>query len=283
MKILKYFIIITMASFIAASCNKRNELTPDQNRTGNLKLKFDHIVGAKKLQLNTGEYRNEAGELFTVNMLNYFISNIKIGKADGTVYIVPQDESYFLVDASVAESQFINIKVPEGDYTTLTFVLGVDSIRSTMPIEHRTGILDPGGDHHSAGMYWSWNSGYIFFKMEGNSSSIDLVGDPTGQQRYRYHIGGFGGYDSPTINNIKVIEIDLSQAGTANVRDGMSSDVHLFVDLLRVFNGSTTVSLANNPTVMFGDFSVHIANNYQEMFVHDHTHNFEKVNESHHH
>lgn len=277
MKAFNYLILSVLTVLSFGSCSKNDGPEPDQNLTGNLQLKFDHIVGSKKLQLNTGEYINAAGEQFTIDQLKYYVSNVKLHTANGGEYVVPQDESYFLVDASVSESQFVDIEVPEGDYTRLTFIIGVDSLRSTMPVEARTGVLDPAGDHHSGGMYWSWNSGYIFFKMEGRSPAIDLAGDPTGQHRYRYHIGGFGGYDAPTINNIKTVSIDLSRAGTANVRNGLSSNVHLFVDLSKVFSGSTTVSLVEHPTVMFGDYSQFIANNYQAMFVHDHTHNFESI------
>ena len=277
MKAISHLILFCTTILLCTSCSKEGGPAPDQSRTGNLQLKFDHIVGGKKLQLGTGEYTNGHGELFTIDLLKYYISNIVLHDAAGGEYVVPQDESYYLVDASAVESQFVNIEVPEGDYTQLTFIIGVDSLRSTMPIDHRTGVLDPAGDHLSGGMYWSWNSGYIFFKMEGRSPAIDLTGDPTGQHRYRYHIGGFGGYDTPTVNNIKTIEIDLSRAGTANVRSGLSSNIHLFVDASKVFNGATTVSLAAHPTVMFGDYSQVIANNYQTMFAHDHTHNFETI------
>jgi len=281
MKAYQYLIVFTLGVLSFTSCSKNEGPAPDQQLTGNLQLKFDHIVGDKKLQLSSGEYTNTAGELFTVDLLKYYVSNVKISTADGRTYTVPQEESYFLIDASVTESQFVNIEVPEGDYTQLTFLLGVDSLRSTMPVEDRTGVLDPAGDHNGGGMYWSWNSGYIFFKMEGQSPAVDLEGDPTGQHRYRYHIGGFGGYDAPTLNNIKTVSLDLSRAGTANVRQELSSNVHLFIDLAKVFNGSTTVSLAENPTVMFGDYSAFIANNYQAMFSHDHTHNFEPLNGTH--
>lgn len=77
----------------------------------------------------------------------------------------------------------------------MSFILGVDSLRSTKDLSERTGVLDPtaaGGD-----MYWSWNSGYNSLKMEGTSRSLPMGGD------FMYHIGGFGGYSSATINNIK--------------------------------------------------------------------------------
>nr|MBP7558509.1 hypothetical protein [Chitinophagaceae bacterium] len=97
--------------------------------------------------------------------------------------------------------------------------------------------------------------------------------DPTGQRKFRYHIGGFGGYSAPTISNIKTITIDLTASGNAQARAGRNSNIHLMVDVLKAFNGPTTLSIGANPTVMFSDYSVNIANNYVSMFYHDHTEN----------
>jgi hypothetical protein len=183
---------------------------------------------------------------------------------------VPQDSSYFLIKESEPDTRFARVKVPEGNYTSVSFLLGVDSLRSTMDISKRTGVLDPSGGMDD-GMYWGWNSGYIFLKMEGTSPQAPL--DPTGVRKYRYHIGGFGGYSAPTINNIKKITIDLNSRGIAQVRTNRSANVHLMVDISKVLSGTTNVSLANNPQVMFSDYSVNVANNYASMFVHDHTEN----------
>ena len=66
------------------------------------------------------------------------------------------------------ESQEVVLKnIPAGDYNQITFTIGVDSLRSTMDVSKRPGVLDPAQGHD--GMYWTWNSGYIFFKMEGIS------------------------------------------------------------------------------------------------------------------
>jgi hypothetical protein len=203
-------------------------------------------------------------------LLKYIVSNFKIKKADGTSYTINQDSCYFLIKESDPSSRFAKLKVPEGDYTSLTFTLGVDSLRSTMDISKRTGALDPSGGMED-GMYWGWNSGYIFLKMEGTSAQAPV--DPTGNRKYRYHIGGFGGYSAPTINNIKSITIDLTARGIAQVRSNKQANIHLFADISKVLSGTTTVSIAANPQVMFSDYSVNIANNYATMFTHDHTEN----------
>ena len=118
-------------------------------------------------------------------------------------------------------------------------------------------------------MYWSWNSGYIFFKMEGTSTAAPE--DPTGNRRFRYHIGGFGGYSARTINNIKTITLDLSKAGTVKVKKGRNATIHIKADILKTFNGASNLSIAAHPSVMFSEYSVNVANNYSKMFFHDRT------------
>ncbi len=254
-----------------ASCKKEGK-EPEFNRNdlAPLSIEFDNIVGGTNLYLNSTTYTNAAGEDYAISLLQYYVSNIKVYKADGTEYVVPQDCSYFLIKEGDVASGSALVNVPEGDYSRLVFTLGVDSLRSTMDVDRRTGVLDPASGMDE-GMYWGWNSGYIFFKMEGLSAAAPV--DGSGQNKFRYHIGGFGGYSAPTINNIKEISIDLSQAGVAKVRKERKSNIHLMADIAKVMNGPTILSIAANPTVMFSEFSANIAANYATMFSHDHTEN----------
>ncbi|WP_439487911.1 MbnP family protein [Algoriphagus sp.] len=265
------------AILILSSCIKE-EPGIDLTKTGEFSIEFDSIVGEETFGLEPRQYTNAKGEVFSIRTLQYFISNIKLYTESGEEYVVPQEDSYFLVQAQDRSTRFTKVRVPEGDYTRVSFVLGVDSLRNTKPVEERPGVLsfDPSQGHEGGGMYWGWNSGYIFFKLEGTCDLIsdDQQGDPTGNKQFKYHIGGFGGYSAPTINNIKEISLDLNQGGIAQVREGLRSNVHLFVDVMNVFNGQHTFSIPQHPNVMFSDFSVNIANNFPGMFTHDHTENF---------
>ncbi len=261
-------ILIIAGAFIlmSASCKKTTGSLYNSNVKAPITLEFDNIVGGADLQLNTGSYTNESGEQFKVSMLRYFVSNIVLTNVNGSKYIVPQDSSYFLIDESKPSTLKTSIKIPEGEYSKLEFVLGVDSLRNTKDLSQRTGVLDPTGE--ASGMYWSWNSGYIFFKMEGNSPSSKLTNNV-----FQYHIGLFGGYSTPTLNNLKNISIDLTQRGIAKVKTGKTPNVHLLVDVSKVFNGTNKVSISANTVVMASAFSAKIADNFTSMFQHDHTEN----------
>jgi hypothetical protein len=251
---------------VFTSCQKEDVGQFDTNLKAPMSVEFDNIAGSEDLQLNTGSYSNAAGETFNVAKLKYYVSNFVVTKTDGTLYTVPQDSCYFLIDESDAGTHEPVLKVPEGEYKAISFVLGVDSLKSTKDISERLGVLDPtsvGGD-----MYWSWNSGYVFLKMEGTSSSSTSMGGT-----FMYHIGGFGGYQTPTINNLKTITLDLTARGMPQVKSGKETNIHLMVDILKLFNGSSNISIAAHPMSMFDDYSPVIANNYTAMFKHDHTEN----------
>ncbi len=263
---MKKYIIIVLAVTTFAACKK--DKTPEYNIgiKGELSVEFDNIAGSSDLQLNTATYTNALGESFKVTKFKYYVSNFVLTNTSGVTYTVPQDSCYFLIDESDASTHEAVLRIPEGEYKTLTFTIGVDSLRNTKDVSERTGVLDPAGT--ASDMYWGWNSGYIFMKFEGTSPVITGMGNA-----FMYHIGGFGGYSSPSPNNIKVITLDLTTRGTAKVKQAKGTNIHLMADVLKIVNGATNISFASLSMVHAIAPGVPLANNYTAMFVHDHTEN----------
>jgi len=264
---LSLYISVLFFATILVSCDGPQTVV-DPNAKGSITIEFDNVVGARDLALNTGTYQNASGESFTVSKLNYFISNIKLLRVDGSSYTVPQDSSYFLVREADAASQEVKLNnVPTGEYSGIQFVVGVDSLRSAMEKSKRKGVLDENtGPTNEEAMYWDWNPGYIFLKLEGTSPAAMA---PTG--KFYYHIGGFGGLTAKTLNNLRTAKVDFG-GKRAIVTDKLTPEVHLMADILKVFDGSTKVSIAKNGMVMFTDYSKFIADNYVNMFNLDHIH-----------
>ena len=261
----RIFIPVAALALALTACKKDNAPAYNKQLKAELSVEFDNIAGETDLQLNSGTYTNASNEPLTITKLKYYVSNFVLTNNDGTVYTVPQDSCYFLIDESDESTHEPVLEVPEGEYKTVSFTVGVDSLKSVKDISKRQGVLDPTAD--GGDMYWGWNSGYIFFKMEGTSAAAAMGGT------FMYHIGGFGGYSSPTINNLKTITLDLTARGTPKVKTGKQTNIHLLVDILKMFTGSSNVSIAENSMVMFSDYSVNIANNYATMFSHDHSEN----------
>jgi hypothetical protein len=257
-------LIIAVAIIGFSSCKKDNGSPYDSNVKAELSIEFDNIAGSSDLQLNSASYTNSSGENFIVTKLKYYVSNFVLTNVNGSVYTVPQDSSYFLIDESDEETHEPVLHVPEGEYKTLQFTLGVDSNRSTADEGDRTGVLDPSGE--AADMYWDANRGYIFFKMEGQSAA-----SATGN--FAYHIGGYGGPATPVINNIKTISLDLTQRGVPQVKSGKETNIHLMIDVLKMFDAVNTIGITAHPVVMFEPYSTTVAGNLPAMFNHDHTEN----------
>lgn len=262
------FLSVFIISFALVSCNDDDEPTVDPTTKGSLTIEFDNVVGDRDLALNTATYKNAAGENFTVSKLNYYVSNIKLLMADGSSYVVPQDSSYFLIREANAESQEVTLNnVPAGEYTGVQFVVGVDSLKSLVDPSKRTGILATAtGPTNEEAMYWDWNPGYIFLKMEGTSDSAKSANG-----KFYYHIGGFGGRTDKTLNNLRTVKVDFG-GKKAIVTSELSPEVHLMADVLKIFNGSTQLSISKNTSVMFENYSKNIADNYVNMFNLDHIH-----------
>lgn len=227
-----------------------------------MRLVFDNVVGSADLKLDSSTYKNAAGESFTVTKFKYYVSNIRLLKEDSSDYVVPQNSSYFLIEEDKPASQTITLNnVPAGKYIGLTFLIGVDSLRSMTDVSQRTGALDPGANN---GMYWDWNSGYIFMKLEGISSAA-----PAAQNHeFFYHIGGFG-RSNVKINNLRTTPKLTFGNDAVDVQLDTTPTLRLTTDVLKIFAGSTQLSIAQHPSVMFDTYSTNIADNYEKMFSYD--------------
>jgi hypothetical protein len=257
---MKFFIftISLCACLSLISCGDDSETT-----TGKMEIEFDNVAGEQDLVLNTTDepYTNAAGESYRVTTLRYYISNIKLKRSDGTVYEDPlaSDGStgYYLIDESDAASQTISLQnIPEGDYTEVTFTIGVDAAKVAEGAQ--TGPLDPG-----AGMFWSWDSGYIFVKLEGTSS---YSSDP--DHYILYHVGG---YKDPN-NNIKIKTCGMGSE-PARVRGDHTPKVHIIADIQAFFAAPNEISFAGSPVRHSPASNKVVAENYMSTFEVDHVHN----------
>ena len=268
--ILSGLVALVLIAFTFTNCHKHDD---ELKGFGDLVIEMDNHAGDDLLTLGK-KYVTAAGDTVQFSTFNYFVSNFILVKEDGTEYNVPKDSCYFLCKHEDVDSRELVLhNIPAGDYKSVKFTIGIDSLKSVSPVGERIGVLDPTGG--AAGMYWSWNSGYIFVKVEGTSPQAP-VNASTGERTLQYHTGLFGGKDSPTLNNLKKVTI-TSSSESARVRedhkDGEAPIFHLYVDVLEVFSTPNLFKVADVPTSHAGPFSQKIAENYADMFTLDHVHN----------
>ncbi|KQR67408.1 MbnP family protein [Pedobacter sp. Leaf176] len=256
MKTSQYLLALLCPIILLSSCKKSDdEITA--NPKSSFTIEFEHQVNGAVLALNTTTYKNAKGEDFKINVFKYYVSNIRLSKADGTAYLVP--ESYYLIDESKSESKFITInKVPTGDYTKIEYTIGVDYALNFAGAQ--TGALDP-----INGMFWTWNSGYIFVKLEGTSPQSTAANNAL-----TFHIGGV---IDPN-NTIRTFSTEINAANPLRVRTDAKPDVHFIVNAASLFTGKTDISFSALNFTMGGANSVIVADNYTKgLFRLDHIHN----------
>jgi hypothetical protein len=208
-------------------------------------LKFQNYVGDELLGLDSINYKNELGQSYTITKFKYYISNIRLKSSDGKEYI---SNDYFLINQeNVKSGELLLNGVEPGEYNSISFVLGVDSLRNCSGIQE--GALDP-----LMGMFWAWNTGYVFLKIEGRSPQSKSTGNII-----EYHVGGF---KSPS--NIRTIELKCK--AKLNVKEGKNSDVHIKTDVNEIFKMPVTIDFSVLSSVTDLNNSTLMADNYADMF-----------------
>lgn len=247
-------ILIAATIFLFSACNPlttSNTPPTPNNQKGDMQIEWKHFVGSQALALTTGQYLTPSDEKYTVTTFNYYISNIQLKKADGSVYVYPKDSSYFLIKSNKASTQISTLKgIPAGEYTDISFLIGVDSTKNYGGPETKTGVLDP-----SEGMFWLWNTGYIFWKLEGEY--IDSTNTP---KLFRYHISG-GGWNS--VNNVREVKMNFGTS-KLTISPDTKAELHLKVDVDKVFKD---MIINGNPNIMdFSKLSSVLADNFSTAF-----------------
>lgn len=216
-------------------------------------------------------YQNHFGEAFKVRSFKYYISHLRFVYADGktvSVSVAPH-----LINEADSSSKHINLSAPQGNITSVQFLLGIDSVTNTSGVQ--TGDLDP-----TKGMFWIWNTGYIMAKLEGSSPQSKAPA-----KQYSYDVGGF----KPGENVAREISLSLdkavshqpsaisqqpitnSQPSTINnqlsTTNQQPSTFTITADISKWFYGKNNIKISSEAMCHSpGTLAVQIADNYAQMF-----------------
>lgn len=259
-------VLLIIPLLICLSCKKDTDTNPPEEPAApvtqnDVRINFTNVAGNAIIRFSKDsayigsdpKYLNADNDTFSVSFLKYYISNVRLKKSDGSYFSEPYDTySYHLINAadSINACKFSLKNVPLGTYVQLEFSVGIDSLRNVSGAQ--TGPLDP---VHK--MFWTWNQGYIFFKLEGYSSSA-----PTNTvHNLQFDIGGF---QNP-YNNIRTFTLSLTSPSLVVVGDHVS-EIHLKTDILEAFKTPTTINFSTDPVMMSLGPGQLVANNYKDMF-----------------
>jgi hypothetical protein len=198
------------------------------------------------------EFTTYHGDKVTLTKFKYYLGNIELKSKDGGAW--RSSQKYYLIDINDETSSEFTISLPDapaGEYVQLSFAIGVDSISNHSGVQE--GALDP--DH---GMFWMWETGYVFFKVEGYYTSTQ------GQSGAMvYHIGRDNCYKKVHLNLPKGLQI--IPGGTCRLNVG--------ADVRKVFGGHKDAAInltashgARSISVMGGEKAPKVANNFVQIF-----------------
>lgn len=240
----KNFIKISVA-FLLFICLTSVELNSGKQLPSVVKVTFKNLAGDRPVILRDSVYTNYFGEEYTITKLKYYISNICL-KNDTQVFKEP--ESYHLIDESKPGSKSFSFTAETMQYDSITFLIGVDSLHNVSGAQ--TGALDPVND-----MFWTWNSGYVMAKLEGNSSSSPQV-----NQKFEYHIGGYSGKH----NVVKKLSFALTPA---IFEAGNTAQIVFSSNLDKWWNNTHQIKISEHAVVTTpGQLAASVSENYKYMF-----------------
>ncbi len=214
-----------------------------------VELKVNLRVGNAALELGK-IYKSAGGTDYQVDLLKFYVSNVALVKADGSIVSVPglslaefkgmgamgnmnmnpgQKSPEGMMDAgqmyaakTTQDETIFKLDIPAGDYRGVRFEIGVPRDLNNQDASLQK--LPLGLD---VGMFWAWNPGYIFYRFEGKTM---VQGKP---QPFLLHMGTDANRMAVNLFDLQTnkIKITVPEAGAA---------VKINLDVSKVFECGPT-------------------------------------------
>jgi len=155
---------------------------------------FDLTVNGKPLELAKSYELKKNQDNLIFDVLRFYISDFQL--FDNETLINNSIKKHILIDLEKPESLQIAMNEYSGTFNKVKFKLGIDSLTNVSGA--MGGDLDP-----LYGMYWTWQSGYINFKLEGRANKC-----PARKNEFMFHLGG---YQTPNLA-AQDIELEIKRA-----------------------------------------------------------------------
>lgn len=158
------------------------------------------MFNEKEVELGKTYFSSTLNDSVTFESIRFYLSNFEFLTSKKEVIELPK--KHFLID--LKEPNSLLLETPKNlNHASVRFNLGIDSITNNKGA--LGGDLDPVN-----GMYWTWQSGYINFKLEGTSPAVS-----TRKNRFQFHLGGFlypfNALQTVELNNKNEITLDLTE------------------------------------------------------------------------
>lgn len=198
-----------------------------------VKIVFIPLYEGERIELNS-KLKSDNETSLEINTLRFYVSNIELSNENEVWKDPLQAHLIDLEDSSSLRIETENIKAE-----SIRFLIGIDSLTNVSGI--LDGDLDP-----IKGMYWTWNSGYINFKLEGKSSQFKQNNGV-----FEYHIGGY----LPPYKTVQEINLPIHESGKT---------IEIEVELSTFLNDKSVVD--NQEIMIPGKEASNLAQIFQTIF-----------------
>jgi len=183
--------------------------------TKKLNIQYTPIFGTSPFKLNDTSYTLNNNDSIRFTTLKFYISSVELINNNNIVF---KERNYFhLIDIAENNSNSYSLLVPKGiTFTSIRFNIGIDS--TTNMAGALGGDLDP-----LKGMYWTWQNGYINWKIEGTCPRV-----PTKNHSFQFHLGG---YQFP-FNSIQKVQLPIKNQQSIDVQ----FDIKMLMDAIPLAN-----------------------------------------------
>lgn len=203
-------------------CSKKNEVANPIVPTGTVELHLHNYIDISEIYEYGAVNTTEEGRKISLTMGQFFMSDMELKKADGTVFKI--NDRILLKEQQ--ENVYYVGEVPAGTYTTFSFYVGVNSdINKKEPT-----VLDTALYHKEM---WYGNTaqpqGFIFLHAEGKiDTTAEGDGPDSSMKPFRFRIG--------TNSNYTLVNINLGTKGF-KIIPKESQYIHMYADYNKLFKG----------------------------------------------
>lgn len=152
-----------------------------------IKIAFTTTFNNAPFILEDKYYTINETDSIRFNSCKFYISDVQLLQNDKIQF--KEKNSFHLINIGDAASISMKLSTPKDiSFNQIKFNIGVDSLTNVSGA--MGGDLDP-----TKGMYWTWQSGYINVKLEGQSNLCN-----TRNNEFEFHLGGYASY--PTCKSV---------------------------------------------------------------------------------
>jgi hypothetical protein len=239
MKNCKLIIFSAFSIIMLASCT---ETIVDPQPTS-LVLDFNTKWQGQDFQLEQ-VYTDQFGNRLRVDNFKSYVTMVKLMKQDGSEVLL---KDFYLLDFD-NDNRFVFDQVSPGTYTGIQFDLGVpheynkDQDPAQYPNDHPLSVAG------SQGMFWHWNTGYIFTKFEGKADTTGTEGAEL-LHSFSFHVGDdpflriYQSLDTPiVVEKEKSTTVNVNIAVDHILGTGGTEDIDLATDAITHTSGNTELA-----------------------------------------